>query len=290
MPNAITLFKKYVDRLDEVYKIAALSSVLDSPADIVREGANANEIIVPKMSLSGLADYSRNNGYVGGDVTLTNETVQFNYDRGRKFGVDAMDDEETAGVAFGRLAGEFVRTKVAPEGDAFTFATLAGTSGIGSASAALSTGADVIAALRTATNVMDEAEVDEAERVLLITPTLRGMIADLDTNKSREVLERFGEIVRVPQTRFYSAIKLNNGTTSGEEIGGYTKATGAKNINFLVVQRSAVIKYDKHIVNKVVRPEDNQTSDQWLFFYRKYGLVDVYENKVAGIYAHLSTT
>lgn len=290
MANAITLFKKYVDRLDEVYKRAALSSILDSPADIVREGANANEIIIPKMSLSGLADYSRNNGYVGGDVTLTNETVQFNYDRGRKFGVDAMDDEETAGVAFGRLAGEFVRTKVAPEGDAFTFATMAGASGIGSTSAALSTGADVIAALRTATNAMDEAEVDEAERVLFITPTLRGMIADLDTNKSREVLERFGDIVRVPQTRFYSAIKLNDGTTSGEEIGGYTKATGAKNLNFLVVQRSAVIKYDKHIVNKVVRPEDNQSADQWLFFYRKYGLVDVYENKVAGIYAHLSTT
>ena len=43
------------------------------------------------MSLDGLADYSRNGGYVSGDVTLTNETVAFNYDRGRKFGVDAMD-------------------------------------------------------------------------------------------------------------------------------------------------------------------------------------------------------
>lgn len=290
MANAITLFKKYIDRLDEVYKRAALSSVLDSPADIVREGANANEIIVPKMSLTGLADYSRDNGYVGGSVTLTNETLRFNYDRGLRLGVDAMDDEETQGTAFGSAASTFMREEVTPEGDAFTFATLAGTSGIGSTSAALSTGADVIAALRTATNAMDEAEVDEAERVLFITPTLRGMIADLDTNKSREVLERFGEIVRVPQTRFYSAIKLYNGTSSGETNGGFAKATDAKNINFMVVQRSAVIKYDKHIVNKVVRPEDNQTSDQWLFFYRRYGLVKVYENKVAGIYAHLSTT
>lgn len=48
---------------------------------------------------------------MAGDVTLTNETVSFNYDRGRVFTVDAMDDEETAGIAFGRLAGEFVRTK-----------------------------------------------------------------------------------------------------------------------------------------------------------------------------------
>lgn len=91
MANAITKFKKYIDRLDAVYKNASLTADLDGDATLVREGANANEIIVPKMSLDGLADYSRNGGYVSGDVTLTNETVAFNYDRGRKFGVDAMD-------------------------------------------------------------------------------------------------------------------------------------------------------------------------------------------------------
>ena len=32
-------------------------------------------------------------------------------------------------------------------------------------------------------------------------------------------------------------------------------------------------------------PETNQESDGWLFFYRAYGLADVYENKVAGIYS-----
>ena len=55
---------------------------------LVQAGANTNEIIIPKISMDGLADYSRNSGYVAGDVTLTNETVTFNYDRGRKFTVD----------------------------------------------------------------------------------------------------------------------------------------------------------------------------------------------------------
>ena len=122
MANAITKFKKYVTLLDEVYKNASLTSVLDSDATLAREGANANEIIIPKISMDGLGNYSRNSGYVSGDVTLTNETVAFNYERGRMFSVDAMDNEETAGVAYGRLAGEFIRGKVAPEGDAFTFA------------------------------------------------------------------------------------------------------------------------------------------------------------------------
>ena len=96
MANSITKFKKYIDLLDEVYKNASLTSVLDGDSTLVRMGANANEIIIPKISMDGLADYSRNGGYVSGNVTLTNETVTFNYDRGRKFTVDAMDNEETA--------------------------------------------------------------------------------------------------------------------------------------------------------------------------------------------------
>ncbi|MBD9219064.1 MAG: hypothetical protein EGQ35_01905, partial [Clostridiales bacterium] len=84
MANSITKFKKYIDLLDEVYKNASLTSVLDGDSTLVRMGANANEIIIPKISMDGLADYSRNGGYVSGNVTLTNETVTFNYDRGRK--------------------------------------------------------------------------------------------------------------------------------------------------------------------------------------------------------------
>lgn len=98
MPNNITLFKKYIALLDEVYKNAAVTSILDSDGSLAQQGANANEIIIPKLSMDGLADYSRNDGYVGGSVTLTNETVTFNYDRGRRFTVDAMDNEESAGI------------------------------------------------------------------------------------------------------------------------------------------------------------------------------------------------
>lgn len=126
MANSITLFKKYTDLLDEVYKNASVTSMLDGDMSLVQMGANTNEIIIPKISMDGLADYSRNGGYVGGDVTLTNETVKFNYDRGRRFTVDAMDNEETAGVAFGKLSSEFIRNKVAPEMDAFLLCRLCG--------------------------------------------------------------------------------------------------------------------------------------------------------------------
>ena len=287
MGNSITKFKKYIDLLDEVYKNASKTSVLDGDSTLVRAGANANEIIVPKMSLDGLADYSRNSGYVNGAVTLTNETVAFNYDRGRAFTVDAMDNEETAGVAFGKLASEFLRTKVTPEVDAFRFATYAGISGISKATAGtISTGADALTALITAISKMDDDEVDAEGRYLFITPTIYNLILNVDTTKSQEIMSRFAGIVTVPQSRFYTAIDLADGTTSGEEAGGYAKASAGKDINFMIIQKGALLQYPKHIVNKIITPEENQTSDGWKFFYREYGLADVYDNKVAGIYLH----
>ena len=286
MANSIALSKIYTNLLDEVYKNSALTAVLESDASLARAGANANEIVIPKLSMSGLADYKRNSGYVNGDVTLNWETVQFNYERGRMFQIDDMDNEETQNVAFGRLAGEFIRTKVVPELDAFRFATYAAVTGAGTATGTLSTGADVIAALRTATSTMDEAEVPMEDRHLFITPTLLGLVEDLDTNKSKEVLSRFATITKVPQTRFYSAIKLNDGTSSGEEAGGYVKASGAVDLNFEIIHKPATLQFTKHAVPKIISPEQNQDADAWKYGYRNYGLCDTYENKAAGIYVH----
>ena len=281
--NSINLFKKYVPLLDEAYKLASLTSVLDGPADMAREGANAGEIVVPDMVLQGLVGYSRNNGYTDGTVTLANTTYQCNYERGRMFTVDNLDNAETAGVAFGRVAGEFIRMHVAPEIDAFRIAKYAGTTGVGSASADLATGADVVAALRVAANAMDNGEVPVDQRYLFIVPGLYGLIEDLDTTKSRAVLARFEQIIQVPQTRMYSGVTLS---TSGA--GGYAKASTGKNLNFLAVHRSAVLQYNKHVAPKVVTPEQNPTADAWKFGYRVCGIADVFKNKKAGVYAHMA--
>lgn len=288
--NNIALFKVYTDQLDEVYKAASLTSVLDGASDLVSQGANANELVIPKMTMDGLGDYSRNGGYVGGDVTLTNETVKCNFDRGRMFNIDNMDDVETAGVAYGRVAAEFVRTKVVPELDAFRFATYSGVSGISTtAGAALSTGDAVIKAIATAYDQMTDDEVPEENRFLFITSALYGLVRDLDTTKSKEVMGQFAGIVKVPQSRFYTAIDQLDGTTSGEEVGGYKKADAGVNINFMIIHKDAVIQFEKHVSPKIVTPEQNQDADAWKFGYRNVSIADAYENKVAGIYLHKAT-
>lgn len=290
MPNSIELFKKYLPLLDEVYKISSLTSVLDGASELASQGANANELIIQKMSMDGLADYSRNGGYVAGSVTLTNETVKCNFDRGRMFVIDNLDNAETAGMAYGRLSAEFIRTKVIPELDAFRLAKYAGIEGISTvAGAVLATGDEVVAALAKAYDKMTEDEVPESDRHLFITPTLYGLVRDLETYKSKEVLNKFASIKQVPQSRFYSAIEQKSGGT-GEEAGGYAKATGAVNINFMIIHKPAVIQYQKHVAPKIVTPEMNQDADAWKFGYRNVGIADAYENKAAGIYLHKSTT
>lgn len=336
MANSIAKFQKFINLMDEVYKNASCTSVLDGNSALVRAGANANEIIIPKISMDGLADYSRSSGYVNGDVTFTNETVAFNYDRGRKFNVDNMDNEETAGLAFGRLSAEFIRTKTVPELDAFRFATYASAEGISSVGATFASGNDVITALIGAQSEMDENEVPQESRYLFITPTLLNAANNVDTTKSKAVLDSFAKIIKVPQSRFYTAIDMADGFSDGETGGGFKKAaakyevtssepedwstnyksyytvsngvysavTGSsapswsastyykktaeagQDINFMIIDKSAVIQYPKHTVNKVVTPEENQQNDGWMFFFRAYGLADTYENKRSGIYLH----
>ena len=289
MANNITLFQAYLPILDEVYKNASLTSVLDGAPELAQSSANANELIIQKMSMSGLADYSRDTGYVGGDVTLTNETVKCNFDRGRMFVVDSLDDAETAAIAFGRLSGEFIRTHVVPELDAFRFATYASASGIGTKAAALGTGKSVVEALRAAHAAMDDAEVPLENRILFITSALKCAVDDMDTTDSRAAMDLASQVIVVPQSRFYTKIKQYDGTTSGQTDGGYVKDASGKNINFMLIHPEAVIQFQKHVMPKVISPEQNPDADAWKFGYRNVGIADVYENKAAGIYCHTVT-
>lgn len=293
MGNNIALSKNYIPLLDEVYKKASTTTVFNADEKTVRMGANANEILVAKLSMDALKDYSRNSGYKRGNVNLVWETLKFNYDRGVKFIVDEMDNEETIELSFGRLGSEFERTKVVPEGDAFFYAELAGTSGISKVAQGVTyqTGEAVLDALRAAQNQMDEDEVPAESRHLRITPTLLRLAKSVETYKNKDVLDEFASIEKVPQSRFYTAIDLLDGESEDELQGGYVKhvSTGAqdvagKDINFMIIEKSAVIKYDKHKANNIIRPEDNQESDGYMQKYRKYGIVDTYENKTAGIF------
>lgn len=280
MENTITLAEKFVPIIDAVYKKASLTSVLD--ATTKPDFSGVNTVKVMKVTTTGLGDYSKQNGYAKGNATLNWEALTLTEDRSAELEVDRMDDEETLGQAFGMITNEFVRVNVAPEVDAYRFAAYAKKEGIGKASGALADGAAVVAALRVASTTMDEKEVPVEDRILFITPTNYGMVQDLDTTKSREVLNRFSAIVQVPQTRFYTDITMN----AGADAWGYTKGASAKDINFMCVSKTAVVQATKMALPKIFDPDTNQSKDAWKFQYRLYHDAFIYDNKVDGVYVH----
>ena len=287
--------------LDEVYKASSKTSILDTANERVRF-IGSDTVNLYTMSLDGLGNYSRNAGFVTGSVTGGWEPYKLTQDRGRSFMVDVMDNDETMGMAFGTLAGEFIRTQVTPEIDAYRFAKYAGTSGISSGTPAdITVGTtDVPSLIQEAETIMGDDEVPEEGRILFISETAYAGLKDKITryvqNGERGIETAIDyydgmRVIKVPKGRFNTGITLNDGLSAGETKGGFTvPASTSYPINFMIIHPSAVVQIAKHVVPRIFSPQVNQSADAWKFDYRIYHDAFVENNKVAGIYLHRAAT
>lgn len=71
-------------------------------------------------------------------------------------------------------------------------------------------------------------------------------------------------------------------------LANYYELEGA-DINFMVLEKSAVIKYDKCVASRVFSPDELEELDTYMLKYGKYGIVSVLENKLDGVYVSAST-
>ena len=283
-------------RFDGIYKKASLTSALDAVTKPDFTGTNTVKVM--KVTTTGLGDYSRATGYPAGDVTVTWEALKLTEERGKEMSIDRMDDEETLGQAFGMAMSEFIRLHVAPEVDAFRFSKYAQATGISTTTgAALTTGTAVLAAIDEATKTLDNNEVPD-DRILYVStnlkPLLMGALArewGSEGNVSR-VLNGYNDmpIIYVPQSRFYTKITLNDGTSSWGYAKDTTSSEKGVDINFMMISKSSVLQATKMALPKVFTPDENQKKDAWLFQYRLYHDAMVYDNKVNGIYLHKAAT
>ena len=290
MANSIELASKFLPVIDDIYKAESATTALDTQT---MDFGGVNEVKVLKVSTTGLGDYSRSTGYPKGDVTAGWETMKLSEERGKEISIDRMDNEETLGMVFGSVTGNFMREWVIPELDAYRFAKYASTSGISSAAAAL-TKDDIISAIDEATAVMDGNEVPQEGRILYVNSDLKPALnAALSRqwgsdSEANTVLSGYNgmKIVYVPKTRFYTKITLNDGSSAW----GYAKdGTDGKAINFMMIHPSAVVQTKKFSLPKIFTPDENQKMDAWLFQFRLYHDCFVYDNKKSGVYLHANT-
>lgn len=291
MANNIELITKYAHtELDKLLVKEATSGILEiaRPGKLNLEFVGAKLVKIPSITMDALSDYSRVDGYPAGAVNLEWETLTLTMDRGKQFRVDAMDNEESAGIIVANLLKEFARAHVIPEVDAFRFSSIA-------AKAAKTvaediTAGEVIAKFADIEKHFEDNEVDptrviyfistEVSRLIKTTPELARLVDTVDVvdGDIKLKVKTFNDcpIVVVPPKRFKTAY------TFGED--GFTAAVDAKDINILAVYDAASIPVKKHNPIRVFTPEQVQDADGYKFNYRLYHDIFVPKNKTVGVY------
>lgn len=294
--NTIETAKIFQTALDrQVLEGATSGWMEDNAFQVIYNGGS--EIKIPKMSLDGLGKYDRDAGYAQGAITYAFETKTMTQDRGRKFLLDKMDVDETNFVAAAStVMGEFQRTKVIPEIDAYRYShiySLAkdkyGREYTPAASTIMSTLSEDITA------VQDIAGA--ADLVIIMARPVYDMLnnnekyskfinaGDFKQGEINLMIKLFNGIpvVPVPSARMKTAYVFRDGKSSGQEMGGFAPAENATQINWIICPKSAPIAVSKTDNVKIFDPEVNQTADAWLMEYRKYHDLWIKDNALPSI-------
>lgn len=296
----------FMPMLDEIYTRESLTSFLEmNPMVVMFNGTNA--VKLPKIVIDGHGDYDRATGFVQGDIAVSYGSYTLQYDRGRKFNVDVIDDDEAAFEVFAEAATEFVRTKEIPEIDATRFSEIyakadagSGTIVAGDGAAAELTASNALSAYDDAEQTLFDNEVTPENMIMWVSSTYykllkqdTGITRRIDAgdvsvngiNRRVELLDGITPLIRVPVSRFYDVIQLNDGTTAGQEAGGFEPiALTSKKLNFILADRVALNAVTKRRVSKIIGWEQNQTLDANAVYYRLHHDLIVPDNKTPGIY------
>ncbi len=303
--NTLATATIFQQQLDKIAVQEAVTGWMDANAGQVKYNGGS-EVKIPKMALQGMGDYDIDNGYIQGAVTLTYQTKEMIQDRGRLFNLDPREVDETNFVATaGNVMGEFQRTFVIPEIDAYRLskvasdaitANKAGMIEYGYTPGATGTSAlrklkEAIKAVRdmgyngplvchaTETFKM-ELELEMAKQLTAITFSKGGVqtqVPGVDTVP----------IIPTASNRMYTAITIYDGKTTGQEEGGYVKGSTAKDMNFILMARQVPIAITKLDTLRIFDPMTNQGKNAWQLDYRRFHDLWTLDNKINGVFVNI---
>ena len=291
--NSIGLASRYLPLLDEIYKADSKTALLDTAQERVRFDPEYHTFYLFETDMVGQGNYYRNKGFVRGDVTSQWRGYTPQWDRGRQFLVDRIDNSESLGMAFGTLAGEYMRTKVIPEVDCCRFATYAKSASDSMKTAeSISTGSGAVAAIDLGTEKLDDAEVPYEGRILFLNPTmyryLKSGITRYTMNGENGIdynVEMYNDmrVITVPSGRFNTVCTLAE-PEDHDDAGGYTAA--GSTINFLIIHPSAVMQAVQFAEPRIFSPAVVQEAQAYKFDFRQYHGAWVKHQKSNGIYVN----
>jgi len=282
--NTLAYATLFQQELDRQIVAGATSGWMEGNAGLVQYNGG-KDIKIPKLTMDGLGNYDRNLGFTQGASTLVYETKTMTQDRGRTFSLDAMDVNETNFVAnASNLMGEFQRTMVIPELDAYRYSTIATLAIAGSKASGGYTPAKADILSRIKADIASVQDVIGAVPLFITMSTATLAILEQSTELTRQLevgafsgtilseVKKVDEcpIVEVPSARLKSAYVFNDGTTAGQVVGGFVPAVGAKSVNWIICAASTPIAVSKTDKIRIFTPDQNQTADAFKLDYRKY--------------------
>lgn len=289
--NSISTVNKYTSELDKMYVQKAKTGFLADNA-LAAEFVGAKTVIMPDIEFVGLADYDRDGGFNKAKTTIAQTSYTLSKDRGRSLQIDRMEMDE-AGVAnlAGLVLGEYVRTQVVPECDAYCLSKLSKIASDNGNAVAFDSD-NSVGAMLDAINAVNDASGFDEELVAFVNPTMynalmtspeltRSITVDRDFKQGEINLEvkKLNGVAIIPVSAGRMKTEFNFDNGSSETAGGFTVADGAQDIYGLIMPKGAASLVRKTEKMRVWTPETNIDADAYKFDYRIY--YDVFVKKSA---------
>lgn len=216
---AINLVTKFLPYVDEIFKKESKKALVTNQ-DFDWTGAHT--VKVYKISTGTMNDYDRagsGSGVAGSrfgtveSLDATTEEFTLRKDRSFTFAIDKLDSDETAQqLAASTALARQQREIVIPEVDSYVYGIMAAGAGTKPAAVAL-TPENIYDEITKATNTLDNAEVPEEGRVLIVSPDVYRIMkkskdivmeTDVDSNLRKQgVVSNLdgAAVIKVPAAR-----------------------------------------------------------------------------------------
>mgnify|MGYP003292143027 CR=1 FL=1 len=307
MANSINYAAVFNRILDEKFYILPRTMWMeDTNPGIIWDGGK--EVKIPILGMDGLGNM---NGYKApsGDLAMTWETKQLQWYRGRNFSIGRYDvDETNFALTVGNALRVFLNQHVVPEVDCLRISAAA-QGAIAYGQTVVQASADITTANILGLLLNDIAKVQdkigETEQLYIqISTALKSLleqstqitrylnVKDFSVRSATLRLESLNDqyLIGTPSAYMHSVFGLNDGTTSGQTVGGVTFANLGPNINWVIAARPAVDAIARPQITKVISPDLNQEGEFWKVMFSIYHGNWVLENKGDGLLVNIDST
>ena len=275
--NTLEFATKFAGELDKMIVQKAVTGFF-ADNTLRAKFIGAKTVIIPDIDFVGLADYDRDNGFSKGKMTVAHTSYELTQDRARSLQIDREDMDET-GVAnlAGQIMGEYIRTKVVPEMDAYTLSKLAGIA-VEKANTKTLDLTKVYAQFVELVNGVQAKAGFDAELVAFINADVHAAfmnsteiqkhitVSDFKQGEINLKVNKINGVVLIPVADDRMKTAYEDDSTNG----GLKPTSTAKNIGMLVLPKNSASLVKKSEKIRVFEPDTNQDADAYRFDYRVY--------------------